>query len=337
MRLAVLFMTLPFVGLAASPAGAQSATAEDLFREGVSLFARGETAAACERFERSYKLDAAPGTLFNRANCYERAGRLWLARTDFKDLVDRATAAGKLDKAELARARLVAVEAQLPKVSLAFPQGSNVATIAVDGVQVDRALWQKPFPVDVGAHVIEFGGPGKATVKQPFTAGAAITARLDVPMLGPLAEAPLPVPPAAATATPSPTPETKSGDANVAAIVGYSIGGVGLVGLGIGGYFTAQAVSEHNQSNIDCHATTGGCATAADTAKAKNDASSSTSDGYAAGIAFGIGLVAVAAGVTLIATSGGHSSTPKVSQVSQIVVTPALGPRLQGLSLTGRF
>jgi hypothetical protein len=336
MRLVLLTLAVPLLGLAASPAWAQSATAEDLFREGVSLFARGETAAACDRFERSYKLDAAPGTLFNRANCYEKAGRLWLARTDFKDLVDRATAAGKLDKAELARARLVEVEAQLPKVSLAFPQGSNVATIGVDGVQVDSALWQKPFPVDVGAHVIEFGGPGKATVKQPFTAGAALTVRLDVPMLAPLGGTPVPTPEPAPKPAAAPAPQTKSGDGpNVAAIVGYSIGGIGLVGLGIGSYFVSQAVSEHNQSNTDCHATPQGCANAADTTKARSDASSSTSDAYASGIAFGIGLVAIATGVTLIATSGGHSSSTQT--VSRIVVTPAFGPRLQALSLTGRF
>ena len=50
---------------AASKAGAVPPAAEMLFREGRQLMAAGNTAEACTRFEQSFALDSASGTLLN--------------------------------------------------------------------------------------------------------------------------------------------------------------------------------------------------------------------------------------------------------------------------------
>jgi hypothetical protein len=184
MRFAFFALAIPLVA-ASQPARAQGATAEDLFHEGVSLFGRGEVAAACERFERSYKLDAAPGTLFNLANCHEKQGRLWRARLDFLDLVERATAAGKLDKAQLARDRLVAVEAKLPKISFVFVPQSNATSIAIDDAPLAEIAWHSPAPVDAGSHVIDFRAPGKVGIKRSVVTPGVSVVGVQVPSLAP--------------------------------------------------------------------------------------------------------------------------------------------------------
>ena len=48
------------------------AAAEALFLEARDLFVAGKVAAACTKFESSYKLDPAPGTLLNLAACNGR-------------------------------------------------------------------------------------------------------------------------------------------------------------------------------------------------------------------------------------------------------------------------
>jgi len=343
MRTAPFSLALPLL-LSMSPvAFAQGTSAEDLFREGVSLFSRGETAAACDRFERSYKLDAAPGTLFNVANCHERQGRLWQAHLDFTDLVDRALAAGKPDKAALARTRLVAVDARLPRLSLTFSATSNAETILVDDVVLPESAWHAPLAVDAGLHAVEFRAPGFVTAKVTVVGRDPAPIRVDVPVLSRSTSAPVPVavattPPAAAAvpvegATPAVIAAPSDSPVNVVRIVGYAVGGVGLVGLGVGAYFTSQAVSQHNQANAACGAK-GVCPDATATSNANHFASLSTTSEIEAAVAFGIGVVGVAAGVTLIAI--GHPPAP-TPHATELHLAPMFASHFSGLSLTGRF
>src|SRR5580658_735634 len=73
-----------FALLAASAHAAGDSEAETLFREGRNLARAGDWAAACPKFAESHRLDPAPGTLLNLADCEEHLGALVKAREHFK-------------------------------------------------------------------------------------------------------------------------------------------------------------------------------------------------------------------------------------------------------------
>jgi hypothetical protein len=340
MRTVLLSLALPLIAASgtALSAHAQGATSEDLFREGVSLFARGEVSAACDRFERSYKLDAAPGTLYNLATCHEKQGKLWQARLDYLDLLERATAAGKLDKAKLTRERLAAVEAQLPKISLVFLPQSNVASIAIDDAPLSEGAWRDPVSVNQGAHVIEFRAPGKASVKKSLSTVEAATVRVDVPQLTPeaaSAPAPSPLAPAQPASALRQAGSPGSSGSTARLVVGCVFGGLGLAGLGVGTYYAFHAASQRNDATTACGASDGTCLNAADTSAAQHLSSLSTTSEIASGVAFGFGVVAVATGLVLIATSGSNKDSAHAT--TSVLLTPTLGQGVRGMLLTGRF
>jgi TolA-binding protein len=62
------------------------ATAEVLFRTGRLHSLAGEYAAVCPLFAESLRLDPAPGTLLNLADCEEHIGRTATAWAHFREL-----------------------------------------------------------------------------------------------------------------------------------------------------------------------------------------------------------------------------------------------------------
>jgi len=68
-------------------------SADALFREGRRAADAGDYVAACTRFEQSYSLDPAPGTLLNWADCEEHRGESALALQHFRRLDDQLPAA----------------------------------------------------------------------------------------------------------------------------------------------------------------------------------------------------------------------------------------------------
>jgi hypothetical protein len=347
MRPFLLSIAIPIMVTGLS-AHAQGTSPEDLFREGVSLFARGELAAACERFERSYKLDAAPGTLFNLANCHEKQGRLWQARVDYQDLVERATAAGKPDKAKLSQERLIAVEARLPRLAFALPPGNNVASVFIDDSALPDGAWRAPVPVDFGAHVIEFRAPGKVSVKRTLTTPAAALVAVDVPVLAPQATtspaplaAPVTAPVSQATVNmPIAQPAEPQGSFDTGRFVaGLVVGGAGLGGAGVGSYLVAHALSLKSDATTACGASPGSnaCPTKAQTTQAQTLTSESNTSGIEAGVAFGLGAVALGVGIALVVSGASSHASASGSANAPVLLTPMVGAGVSGLSLTGSF
>jgi serine/threonine-protein kinase len=341
---------------ASAPCRAADPSADDLFREGVQLFARGEFAAACDRFDRSYKLEPAPGTLYNLAGCHEKEGKLWQARLDYVDLVDRATKAGKLDKAHLAQQRLAEVEARLPKVALTFPADSTVTMIVLDGVPVPPGVWHDSVPVDRGPHVLEFVAPGKRGVKATFTATQVATVRVDVPHLEPdAAVAPpvAPLPPSATPPQPAPpgpppaqtvAPPGASSGPSASRIAGLVVGGAGLVGLGIGTYFGLHASSLKSDANTACGGQGFVCPAPSNTSNANDTLGNARTSALASDIAFGAGAAAVAVGLFLVLYEPGAPASPPADvrppappTSGKLLVLPALGSGSAGLTLRRTF
>ncbi len=146
-----LFIATLGLGLsAAMPASAQQPTeGERLFVEGRKLMDEGKTEEACQRFERSYELEGALGSLLNLANCEEKRGRLRTALAHWKKAADTA---GDQQKNRLyALGRAGDLEKKMPKVMVRVGASVAGASVTLDGEPV--ALGEK-VPVDPGTHEV---------------------------------------------------------------------------------------------------------------------------------------------------------------------------------------
>jgi hypothetical protein len=332
--------------LTASVSYAQQTTAENLFREGVSLFARGEKHAACDRFERSYKLDPAPGTLYNLAGCHEDDGRLWQARTEYADLLERTTRAGKSDRVDVVRRRLTAIEARLPKIELAFHPQSNVAAIAIDGEVLATEAWHKAIVVDLGTHGIQFAALGRVTESRTVATDSTGTFVVEVP---PLADSPrptpLPVPPPAAAPSPAvPLPGTSpaslsppvatalpSREGDGRRTVGFVVGVAGIAALGAGAVLGADAAWLKNQSASACGQPSRTCSTAAEANAANGKLDQARVSALASNIAFGAGLGAAGVAAYLLWIA------PSTRSSGNLRILPSVGQHGGGLSVAGEI
>ena len=70
---------------AAEPNAADRAIAERLYDQGRKQLTEGNTAAACESFGESMRLDPGTGILLNLASCHETQGRLATAWVEFRE------------------------------------------------------------------------------------------------------------------------------------------------------------------------------------------------------------------------------------------------------------
>ncbi|MDB4994102.1 MAG: hypothetical protein JWM74_1534 [Myxococcaceae bacterium] len=323
--------------LSTSSAYAQSA--DELFQQGVQLSNRGETKIACEKFTASYKLDPAPGTLFNLAGCHEKEGRLTLARGEFNELVTRATAAGKADKAQVARERADAIEKRLPKIALTFTAASNATEIIVDGQPLAKDAWQKPVATDPGNHAIEFRAAGKTSATRNVTlAGEGTSTPVDVPKLvDPNAPAE-PVAPVAgkepASSHVEPPAEAPSGGGK--RTLGFIVGGAGLAVLGVGVVFGVTALSQKSDADAACGGSGNACTNEASRSTAQGKLEDARTSGLISTIGVGVGVVAVGVGAYLVFTGGAKSASTTASS-GGVRLAPAVGSRSQGFMLSGAF
>jgi hypothetical protein len=140
---------------------ADEAGARVLFSEARKLAAAGDYAAACPKFEDSYRLDPGIGTNFNLADCYEHSGRIASAWARFLDVAAATKAAGQTDRERVARARADALEPKLARMTLQVDAKAPGVSVVRDGVEVGAAAWRVAVPVDPGPHVIEASAPGR--------------------------------------------------------------------------------------------------------------------------------------------------------------------------------
>jgi hypothetical protein len=216
----VCVATLTSSGLA----HAQGQSADTLFEEGLKLFDAGKTHEACERFEASFRIDPALGTLQNLATCHEQDGKTATAYREFLDLAEQAKKAGAGQKAReiLGRQRAEALTSKLSKVVIQAKPGANVVEVRLDGTLVDLAAWGVAFPVDPGRHTFVFSAPGRVASTQEINLAAAPgVTTVELPHLEDV-----PPPPPAPVASPSPLRP-----------IGIAVGSLGLVGLVLSGVF----------------------------------------------------------------------------------------------------
>ncbi len=313
-----------------------AAAAEALYDEGKKLETKGDFASACPKFAASQQLDPAAGTLLHLANCYEKTNKNASAWATYLDAASAAHAQNRAEWEKAARGKAAALEPKLSRVSIIVADPAAGETVKRDDLEVATASYSVPIPLDAGQHTFTAEAPKKLAFKTTVNvSGDGQKLEVKIPKLedAPVAVAPVdtktpPTTTASGTATsgaPAKTEDPGSGRR----IIGYTLGAVGIVGLGVGGVTGLMAMGANNDAKKLCPSSPCADKTGVD----DNDKAKSL--GTVSTIGFIAGGVLLAGGVVLVLTA--PSSQEKKAAFSDVKVSPTFGPTYSGLSMGGSF
>jgi tetratricopeptide (TPR) repeat protein len=318
LALALLVRPLPS---RAQTRGAESAGAETLFQQGVALMNDGRVEQACSKFEGSQSLDPALGTLLRLGDCYDRLGKTASAWTTFQDAVSLARNRKEAERQQIGSERVADLERRLSwvQLTLATGQSQRDLSLRIDGRAVSLALLESPIPFDPGAHQLELSAPGR----HGWTGSIEVTPgpsrqTLELPQLE--LEASPSMPPAVPKMS-SREPARRGGDRRPWGIV---IGSAGLLGLGVGGVLSYQALRVNDDARSECNSH--------NLCSARGVEQRNSAIGYANGA-----TVAVVAGGVLLAGGLGLVLWGSSEEAPETEVSAALSPEVGSVQIGGRF
>lgn len=288
-----------------APTTQEVAAAEALFEEAQALLEKGEFAPACDRLEKSQKLDPQVGTLIYLATCHEQLGKTATAWIEFKDARAQAEAAGKAERVKQADEGVARVEPLLARASIKVTAPSPDEVVTINGAPVK--VFETALPFDPGTLAVEATAPGKKKHTQSVELAAKASVEIVVPALE------------ADTAAP---PPSSGKDHTLAWVVGGAGLGVTALGFAFGGVAMAQ---QGAADDGHCDATT--C-----DQEGLDLYDQANAFAWASNITVGVGLAAVATGVVLffVAPGGGDDGKEKAARVVPLVV-PTRGGLTLGL------
>ncbi|MDF3069018.1 MAG: hypothetical protein K0R38_4619 [Polyangiaceae bacterium] len=251
LRLSAALGAFTLTSVVAGSAAAQTdanarALAVQLFDEAEALFSKGKVADACPKYAESYRVDPQIGVLVYLAECYEKNGQLASAWGSFREAEEMARRRGD-PRADSARKQAAALEPRLSFLVVTVPESSRVPGLEVlrGGVPIPQVIWGSRAALDPGRYRIQARAPGY----RPW--------QTDVVIEGVGAPAALSVP--ALVAEPKPAKPLSLGSEDVGSgassrrIAAIAVGGVGLVGVGVGGFFGLSAQSDLSDSEPLCN------------------------------------------------------------------------------------
>ncbi len=311
------------IGLAPSRAAADdaAASAEALFQDAKRLSEAGDYAHACPKLEESQRLDPGMGTLFRLADCYEHVGRTASAWAAFREVAASAKNANQQARAEDAKKRADALEPNLARCEIKVAQPDTPGLVVKRGnVDVGRATWNAPLPVDPGEVVVTASAPGRKPVRLTAQAAPRTVAQIEVPALEVL-------PPSEAKQneeglTPRVRDRTEGEEGRTQRMVALGVGGAGAVGLVVGSIFGIVSIGKKSDADGHC-----------DAANVCDDEGlglrkDAISAGNVSTVAFVVGGVLVAGGAALWFTAPKRAST-----VGRLAPRVGLVPRGAGAGL----
>lgn len=313
----------------ASPAQARdSAAGEALYRAAKESAKKGDWEKACAQFAESQRLDPAPGTLVNLADCEEHRGLVTSAWSHFTEVQPQFKPGDA--RASYAREHAAALEKRIPRVVIKLQAGAPAtARVFRDEEELKGASLGVPLPVDPGKHVIVVK-VGSAEARFPVTAVESQTAEVTVTAPAetapPKAAAiePAPAPPKASD--PPPPPIDKPAEASGNRTLGFVLVSAGGVGLAVGGVTGILALSNAGKVKDTCGPSYLTCdqASVDDAAAGKTMATVST-------VAFIAGGALLAGGLYFVFTSPAKSAATSNGARTGIAIGPA------GAALKGTF
>jgi serine/threonine-protein kinase len=302
---------------AQSDAGSR-ALAVQLFDEAEALFEKEQLAQACPKYAESYRLDPQLGVLVYLAECYEKNGQVASAWGSFREAEEIARKRGDA-RGEHARERARALEPRLSYLTIEVPEPVRVPGLEVlrGGVPVAAVLWNARAAVDAGTHQIDVRASGYEPWRgSVVVSGEGGSATLRVPKLTPL---PAGASGSGAALGPRDAPAAQGTSRRIAAI---AVGGLGLVGVGVGGFFGLSAQSSLSEAKGLCNENDY-CTPRGDTLR-----SSAKSKALVATVATGVGAAALVTAAVLWFTApkaeAGIASRPAPPRQAW-TVAPAAG------------
>lgn len=254
-RLAAWMIALALLG-AGAPSLAQNAqgAAEALFKEAVVLAKKGDFSKAIDKFQASYQMDPAPGTLLGLAMAEEKSGRVAAALAHYRDLLGIARKARDTQRVSAAEAGIRRVEPKIARIVLsADPPLPADAELTLDGSSIPVAVIGSELPVDPGERSIRVTTKrGEFTTKVTLSPGA--TERIAIALKESAPVAPVVAPSASAPRGDTPPPvvaESTSGGTGLRT-AGLIVGGVGVVAAGFGTWFWIKSGKTFDEVDSAC-------------------------------------------------------------------------------------
>jgi hypothetical protein len=231
-------------------AQADKAAAEALFQQAKSLFEQKSYAEACPKFDASHKLEPSVGTVLFLGDCWEKLGKKASAWASFEEAAALAARENDGKRKNVAEVRAAALEPQITKLEIRVLDPVDGIVVRRNGVEIPRATWGTPLPVDAGSYALEATAPGKRSWTREVTvADGGETIAVDVPALedvAPAAPPPAPPPPPEEPAVAPPVEE--GGDTTGLLVAGAVIAAVGVAGVVVGSVFGGLAKSANDDS-----------------------------------------------------------------------------------------
>jgi hypothetical protein len=327
--LAVAFVA----GAARAQSSTKSADAETPHAIARGPLQQADLEPACAKFEQSLDLDLGGGTRLALAECYQRRGKFASAWSAFEEALALARRDGRSEHVEYAEKQLAILEPKISKVTIQVPKEAIEPglTVMLDGAPLAAPLWGVGKPVDPGTHQVTASAPNKVTFERRIEIQSGAST-LQIPKLADRNVTPRPRPVDTDTEKKAVSDEVAAGSGR--RTLGFAVGGIGIVALGVGSYFGLRAFSKWGEREDNC---AGGCNRAA---KSAGDAAKGASD--AANIGIGVGLVAVGVGAYLVLSSGasgeaGASHGHRVRRARRLQLLPAVAATEAGLVLRGAY
>ncbi|HSO39839.1 MAG TPA: hypothetical protein VLT33_45240 [Labilithrix sp.] len=334
MRRLVAGLVLALGTILPAAAHAQDAAgAEVLFQKARQLFDQKKYAEACPKFAESYRLDPLTGALLALASCHEAEGKLASAWVEYLDVATRARREGKNDRADAAQQRAATLEPKLARLTIAPAPGAEAITDLVvkrDGVVVGAGTFGTALPVDKGEHTVEASAPGRQPFSRRVTMQDGAAETVSIPVLE--GAAPVELPQQQGENHPMPVGPPKGGGGFPLKTVGLVTAGVGVVVIGIGGYFGVSAIGKNSDSNsTGCNASTNVC-----TGRGLANRRDAVDAGNTSTALFVVGGLVTAAGIAMFVLAKPSPSTSAKARPS-LAAAPAIAPGTAGLALSGSF
>jgi hypothetical protein len=217
------------------------ATAELLFQQGKAAMAAGNTGEACPKFEESYRLDKAGGTLQNLAFCYESAGRWASAYARYQELLAMSKAATppRPDRVQLAEEHIKKLSTFLTRLVITVLKDAQTPGIVVKvrAVEYKEIAWSSGIVLDPGPYEVEISAPGK----KPTRVNVVMDERKDAAIIIPKLED-----------LPAPKGDAAKVDPHPTRTLGLIVGASGIAVLATGGVFGGLMLQSRHEATATC-------------------------------------------------------------------------------------
>jgi hypothetical protein len=260
----------------ATALAAPQSESERLFYEGRERLERQDYDLACEKLERSQKLDPAVGTLALLAYCHEMQGRTATAYTEYNEALELARQSGDPERRRAIEQRLERLTPKLSRITLVVDRSVAGLELTIAGRKVPDAEWGDALPYDPGTLLVEATAPNHRSWSASVTLGGdGARVEVTVPPLAPLES----------------EPAAPASHFNAPVLVAF---GVGAAGILAGSYFGLRARSLDQDSESGCDAQSRCTQEGFDLRKDAQTAARTSN------VAFGIGAAGVVTGVVLL-------------------------------------